>query len=187
MKIGSERICKIVLTLRHFSRLDEAAMKPVNIHEGIDSTLLLLKHRIQDKSQDRLIEIIKEYGDLPLVECYAGQLNQVFMNILSNAIDALHEYHKEDIQRNISRITIRTQVKDSNCVIISIKDNGSGMAAEVKNRLFEPFFTTKPVGKGTGLGLSISYQIIVDKHGGKIECISKLSEGTEFLIEIPIQ
>lgn len=182
MKIGSERIREIVLTLRNFSRLDEAEMKPVNIHEGIDSTLLILQHRIQNKSQTPAVEIIKEYGDLPLVECYAGQLNQVFMNILSNAIDALLEN-----KQNKNCITIRTQVKNTHWVSISIKDNGIGIKPEVKNRLFDPFFTTKPVGKGTGLGLSISYQIIVDKHGGKIECISELGQGAEFRIEIPVQ
>jgi PAS domain S-box-containing protein len=186
MTVGSERIREIVMTLRNFSRLDEAAMKPVNIHEGIDSTLLILKHRLQGKSDISTIEIIKNYGDLPLVKCYAGQLNQVFMNILSNAIDALQEHSSEKNQQHISQITICTQVTNLNSAIITIKDNGLGMTEAVKNRLFDPFFTTKPVGKGTGLGLSISYQIVVEKHHGKIECISELGQGTEFRIEIPI-
>ncbi|AFY31274.1 ATP-binding protein [Calothrix sp. PCC 7507] len=190
MKIGSERIREIVLTLRNFSRLDEADMKPVNIHEGIDSTLLILQHRLQAKNSHSAVEIIKEYGALPVVRCYAGQMNQVFMNILSNAIDALQQYDqertREEIKENISRIIIQTQVENTNHVTISIKDNGPGMTQAVKQKLFDPFFTTKPIGKGTGLGLSISYQIVVEKHGGTIECISEPGEGTEFRIEIPI-
>ncbi len=189
MKVGTQRIREIVLTLRNFSRLDEADMKPVNIHEGIDSTLLILQSRLKGKSEHPAIEIIKYYGNLPLVECYAGQLNQVFMNILSNAIDALYNYNdkrtKAENNNNPSTITIRTKVLNADGVAISIKDNGPGMSADVKQKLFDPFFTTKPVGQGTGLGLSISYQIVVDKHKGKIECISELGQGAEFLIEIP--
>lgn len=191
MKVGSQRIREIVLTLRNFSRLDEADMKPVNIHEGIDSTLLILQNRTKVTPDHPGIEIIKEYGDLPNVECYAGQLNQVFMNILSNAIDALAQYNqertKQEITNNPSTITICTKLLNSNWVSISIKDNGPGIIEEVKQKLFDPFFTTKPVGKGTGLGLSISYQIVVDKHGGKIECISQPGQGAEFLIEIPLR
>ncbi|MBD2565216.1 MULTISPECIES: sensor histidine kinase [Nostoc] len=191
MTVGTERICEIVLTLRNFSRLDEAEMKPVDIHEGIDSTLLILQHRLKQNHKQQEIEIIKNYGKLPLVECYAGGLNQVFMNILSNAIDALSEREQEyltrDVKEHLNSIIIHTQVKNEEFVIISIKDNGIGIPEKVKTRLFDPFFTTKPVGKGTGLGLSISYQIIVNKHQGKIKCISELGKGTEFIIEIPIQ
>ncbi|WP_375467516.1 sensor histidine kinase [uncultured Nostoc sp.] len=191
MAVGTERICEIVLTLRNFSRLDEAEMKPVDIHEGINSTLLILQYRLKEKHKQQEIAIIKDYGNLPLVECYAGGLNQVFMNIFSNAIDALYEREaeclKEEVKKHHSSIIVHTQVKNQDCVIISIKDNGPGITEEVKTRLFDPFFTTKPIGKGTGLGLSISYQIIVDKHKGKINCISAPGKGTEFVIEIPIK
>ncbi|MDZ8051791.1 MAG: amino acid permease [Aulosira sp. ZfuVER01] len=191
MKVGTQRIREIVLTLRNFSRLDEAEMKPVNIHQGIDSTLLILQNRLKAKPEHPPIEIIKEYGNLPDVECYAGQLNQVFMNIFSNAIDALDNYNSQrttaEINDNLSKITIRTQVINPHWVGISIQDNGPGMAESVKQRLFDPFFTTKPVGQGTGLGLSISYQIIVDKHQGKMKCISEPGKGAEFWIEIPIK
>jgi len=191
MKIGTQRIREIVLTLRNFSRLDEADMKPVNIHEGIDSTLLILQNHLQTKSGHRAITIIKDYGDLPQVECYAGLLNQVFMNILVNAIHALNKFNQEQTpaenHNNLNIIKITTQVVNSDCVAIYIKDNGIGMNDSVKQKLFDPFFTTKPVGQGTGLGLSISYQIVVEKHHGKIECISEPGKGAEFVIEIPIQ
>ncbi|MEH2450533.1 sensor histidine kinase [Nostoc sp.] len=191
MAVGTERICEIVLTLRNFSRLDEAEMKPVDIHEGINSTLLILQHRLKEKHKQQEIAIIKDYGNLPLVECYAGGLNQVFMNIFSNAIDALYELEAEclkgEVKKHHSSIIVHTQVKNEDCVIISIKDNGPGITEEVKTKLFDPFFTTKPIGKGTGLGLSISYQIIADKHKGKIKCISAPGKGTEFVIEIPMK
>ncbi|HEY9875971.1 MAG TPA: ATP-binding protein, partial [Candidatus Obscuribacterales bacterium] len=178
MKFGTERIREIVLSLRNFSRLDEAEMKSVNIHEGIESTLLILENRLKAKADRPAIEIIKEYGKLPNVQCYPGQLNQVFMNIINNAIDALDIYNNtrsaEEIRNNPSTIAIRTELRDSNDVIVRISDNGSGMTEEVKKRLFDPFFTTKPVGSGTGLGLSISYQIIVEKHRGSILCESTL-------------
>ncbi|MGI8501685.1 MAG: ATP-binding protein [Hassallia sp.] len=189
MKVGTERIREIVLTLRNFSRLDESDMKPVNIHEGIDSTLLILQSRLKAKSEHPPIEIIKEYGDLPEVECYAGQLNQVFMNILTNSIDALDDYNqikKAEAKNNQSKIIIYTKLVNTDFVAISIKDNGGGMSESVRQKLFDPFFTTKPVGQGTGLGLSISYQIVVDKHKGKIECISQPGLGAQFCIEIPI-
>lgn len=182
MKIGTQRIREIVLTLRNFSRLDEADMKAVNIHEGIESTLLILQSRLQVKPGKPAIEIIKNYGDLPKVECYAGQLNQVFMNILNNAIDALEKLNQE---RNSSAIAIRTQAVNPDLVVISIKDNGVGMSDSVRQRIFDPFFTTKPVGQGTGLGLSITYQIVVDKHHGTIECISAPGQGAELIIQIP--
>ncbi|MBW4682534.1 MAG: GAF domain-containing protein [Microcoleus vaginatus WJT46-NPBG5] len=196
MKVGAERIRQIVLSLRNFSRLDEAKMKPVNIHEGLDNTLLLLQHRLEAKTGSHPIEIVKEYGKLPQVECHAGQLNQVFMNILSNAIEALEEAEKQDASEGngnhhtksaLPWIRIRTEVAGSEFVTISISDNGPGMTEEVCRRLFEPFFTTKPVGKGTGLGLAISYQIVVEKHGGELQCISAPGEGATFVIKIPIQ
>ncbi|MDJ1171709.1 PAS domain S-box protein [Roseofilum sp. BLCC_M154] len=186
MKVGADRISQIVLSLRNFSRLDEAEMKPVKIDEGIDNTLLILQHRLKSKGSFSGIEIIKKYGDLPKVECHASQLNQVFMNIISNSIDALE--NREDSRE----ITITTEMGKPNewkipHVVIRIQDNGQGMTEEVKRRLFDPFFTTKPVGKGTGLGMSISYQIVVEKHGGLIDCFSEPGKGTEFVIRIPIK
>ncbi|OCR00736.1 histidine kinase [Oscillatoriales cyanobacterium USR001] len=191
MKTGAERIIEIVQNLRNFSRLDESEMKLVNIHEGIDSTLLILQSRLKAKPNSPQIEVVKIYGNLPLVECYAGQLNQVFMNIIANAIDALDSYNQErsyqDAVANPSIIKIVTHTLHSDKVLVRISDNGPGIREEVKKRLFDPFFTTKPVGKGTGLGLSISYQIIVDKHKGSIRCDSAPGNGTEFVIEIPLR
>ncbi|MDM9581509.1 ATP-binding protein [Nostoc sp. GT001] len=201
MKVGAERITEIVLSLRNFSRLDDTEMKAVNIHEGIDNTLMILEHRLKPKSSTNLaIEVIKEYGDLPLVECYAGQLNQVFMNLLANAIDALEEAVENGLavseaerewevgEKALStpQIHIQTQLTSENQVVIRIGDNGIGIPEKVQKQLFEPFFTTKPVNKGTGLGLSISHQIITQKHQGKLECISALGKGTEFVIVIPL-
>jgi len=191
MQVGAQRLGELVLTLRNFSRLDAAEMKPFNIHEGIDSTLLILRDRLKQKSGHPAIEVIKEYGSLPLVECYAGQLNQVFMNLLSNAIDALHQPNSDssdDGSENFHpTITIRTQIVESHRVEIRIKDNGSGIPQSVKAKIFDPFFTTKEVGEGTGLGLSISYQIVVEKHGGEFHCISAPGQGAEFLLEIPVR
>jgi len=187
MKEGANRIRGIVLSLRNFSRLDEAERKMVDIHEGIDSTLLLLQHRLKKHSSDCEIQLKKEYGLLPLVECYPSQLNQVFMNLLSNAIDALETHPCPRF------IAIRTEVKHEggaihpSHVVIRIADNGSGIPEDVKQRIFDPFFTTKPIGIGTGLGLSISYSIIVEKHEGQLTCISTPGEGTEFVIKLPIQ
>ncbi|MEG4231336.1 ATP-binding protein [Microcoleus sp. Pol11C3] len=190
MKVGSERIREIVLTLRNFARVDEAEKKPVNIHEGIDSTLLILQSLTKEKPGHPALKIIKTYGELPKIECYPGQLNQVFMNIIKNAVDALREQDHNrslgEIEANPSQIVITTSSMGANWAKISIKDNGLGMNESVKGKIFNPFFTTKPVGHGTGLGLSISYQIVVDKHGGRLECISAIGEGTEFVIEIPI-
>lgn len=190
IKVGTDRIRQIVLSLRNFSRLDQADIKPVNVHDGIDSTLVILQHRLKAKPENPAIQIIKQYGDLPPVECYAGQLNQVFMNILSNAIDALEERRESSSESNPSQITIKTSLSklsnDIPCITISIADNGSGMPENVIKKIFDPFFTTKDVGKGTGLGLSISYQIIVEKHNGSLKCNSQIGRGTEFLIEIPI-
>jgi signal transduction histidine kinase len=192
MKGGVDRIHKIVLSLRNFSRLDEANIKSVDIHEGLKSSLLILNNRLQATTARPEIQVIEEYSNLPLVECYAGELNQVFLNILSNAIDALNEYNKqrsldEIFARNFA-MTIRTVLLEKNSrIVIQIRDNGWGMTADVKDRIYEPFFTTKPVGEATGLGLYISYQIIVEKHGGALKCFSEEGQGSEFWIEIPIK
>ncbi len=187
MKVGADRIQAIVASLRTFSRMDEADMKAVDIHTGIDSTLVILHNRIKAKSDRGEIAIAKHYGDLPLVECYAGQLNQVFMNLLSNAIDALEEALLQGhANTDPPTITITTQITAAAQVEIRIADNGTGMPTSVRNRIFDPFFTTKPVGSGTGMGLSISYQIIVEKHGGTIKCRSQHGRGTEFVITIPL-
>jgi len=206
MQQGAERIRDIVLSLRNFCRLDEAEMKQVNIHDGIDNTIMLLQSQLKGKPGHEAIAIYKEYGELPLVQCYPGQLNQVFMNILVNAIYALDDGDKtknidisdrkksEATASLIDRseyltpaIRIRTELIAENMVSIRIYDNGSGMTEEVRNKLFDPFFTTKPIGKGTGLGMSISYEIVVNQHGGKLKCFSELSKGTEFAIEIPLK
>ncbi len=190
MNIGAKRIHEIVKSTRNFSRVDETTMKACDIHEGIDSTLTVLNYRLKSKLEYPSIEIIKNYGELPLVQCYLGQLNQVFMNILTNAIDALDDYNQqrslEEVIKQPSIIEISTILIDNNWIAIQIADNGPGMSEEVQAKLFEPFFTTKPIGKGTGLGLSISYDI-VQKHGGYIYCQSALNKGTEFTIKIPVQ
>ncbi|MGI0486524.1 GAF domain-containing protein [Pantanalinema rosaneae CENA516] len=190
MKLGADRIRQIVLSLRNFSRLDEAEMKPVDIHEGIDNALLILQHRLKAKPDSPEIQVIKQYGQLPLVECYAGQLNQVFLNILSNAIDAIEGDWGTVPQQPTPKtgtITIGTAVKQTDLITIQIADSGSGMTEAVRKRLFDPFFTTKPVGKGTGIGLSISYQIVTEKHRGALWCTSEPGQGSEFWIEIPIR
>lgn len=186
MKIGAERIREIVLTLRNFSRLDEADMKAVNIHEGIDSTLIILQSRLKPKGDWREIQIVKQYGNLPAVECYAGQLNQVLMNILNNAIDALVS-QAQMTEAFEPTILIATEIVDSEWVKIKIKDNGIGISSSAQKRIFDPFFTTKPIGQGTGLGLSISYQIVTEKHRGHLKCVSEPGKGTEFLIELPVR
>ena len=215
MQQGAERIRDIVLSLRNFCRLDEAQMKQVNIHDGINNTIMLLQSQLKGKPGHEAIAIHKDYGELPLIQCYPGQLNQVFMNILVNAIYALDEANRKEIveakgnenpqpakqndsslkerasisnsTRLIPTIRICTKLIDENKVTIRIFDNGPGMAEDVLNRLFDPFFTTKPVGQGTGLGLSISYEIVVNQHGGELKCFSEPGNGSEFAIEIPIQ
>lgn len=188
MRVGAERIRQIVLSMRNFSRLDEAEMKFVNIHEGIDNTLLILNHRLKAVGNHTAIQVIKEYSALPMVECYAGPMNQVFMNILSNAIDALRELEatSHDINNTLT-IRIQTEFLADHSAIIRIADNGIGVAENSRYKLFDPFFTTKPVGKGTGLGLSVCYQIVVDKHGGQLRCLPASGQGAEFVIEIPIR
>lgn len=191
MTVGADRITEIVKSLRNFSRTDEAEYKEAQIHEGIDGTVMILRHRLKAHDKYPATEIIKEYNPLPLVTCYPGQLNQVFMNIISNAIDAIEEYNsnrtKEEIKQHPCQIKVNTQLIDDNWVRIGISDNAGGIPEKTISQLFNPFFTTKPVGKGTGLGLSISYQIVVEKHRGKLLCNSQLGQGTEFIIEIPIK
>ncbi|MUG94022.1 AAA family ATPase [Scytonema sp. UIC 10036] len=201
MRSGTSRIRQIVLGLRNFSRLDEADMKPVDIHEGIDNALMILHHRFKVKSDCPLhkpypayrseIEVIKEYSQLPLVECYPSQLNQVFMNIIANAIDALHDRTETQGKRLCDgykpTIRIRTELANKNQVMVRIADNGVGIPEDVRQKVFDPFFTTKPVGSGTGLGLSISYQIVVDKHKGSLTYSSVPGEGTEFVVQIPLR
>ncbi|MEG3875872.1 response regulator [Microcoleus sp. herbarium7] len=197
MKEGASRISKIVLSLRNFSRLGEEKHKSVDIHEGIDNTLVILQHRLKEANKTGEIEVIKHYSPLPRVTCYASQLNQVFMNLLTNAIDALEN------QPHPRKITIGTSVisesepalycgdsklatANDRSVVILIADNGCGMSEEVRHQIFDPFFTTKPVGRGTGLGLAISHDIVVEKHRGQIICISAPGRGTELILQIPI-
>ena len=201
LQVGTERIREISNSLRTFSRADTDAKQAFNLHEGLDSTLTILQHRLKENKKHGEIKIIKEYGELPLVDCYPGQLNQVFMNILANAIDALdmHDKQWQKLKREIEdkeeiyqttslptpTIIIATKMTTDSWVAIHISDNGLGIEEQICSKLFEPFFTTKPVGKGTGLGLSICYQIVVEKHGGKMHCRSKPGEGAEFVIELP--
>ena len=186
MKIGTERIQRVVNSLHSFSRVDEADPKQVDIHTGLDSTILLLQHRLKAKSNRVEINLIKDYGNLPLISCHGGQINQMFINLMVNAIDTLEEAIATEPASVYSPILhIRTEVADSGWAKITIADNGCGMSEATQQRIFEPFFTTKPIGKGTGLGLSISYQII-QKHRGKLKCCSTLRQGTEFVIEIPV-
>ncbi|WP_366839359.1 ATP-binding protein [Nostoc sp. LPT] len=192
MKLGVHRIRSISTSLRTFSRADKDYKVPFDIHEGIDSTILILRHRLKANENRPAIEVVKNYGKLPLVECFAGQLNQVFMNLLANAIDALEQYNTERsleaILANPNCITIQTRIADSGQdVLIKIADNGVGMSPEVKQKVFDHLYTTKPVGKGTGLGLAIARQIVVEAHGGSLSCTSELGKGTEFVIQISTQ
>ncbi|MEG4507115.1 response regulator [Microcoleus sp. F6_B4] len=194
MAVGTERLYNLSMSLRNFSRLDTSALTPVNIHDGLDSTLLILGHRLKGKGTRPAIKVIKEYGQLPLVECYPGQINQVFMNVLANAIDALEESTiscplcREKQQSNDNpQIRICTEMLQGDRVVIRIADNGLGITPEIMQHLFTPMFTTKSVGKGTGLGLSISREIVQAKHGGTLTCISSPKWGVEFVIELPIQ
>lgn len=198
MKVGTERIRKIVLSLRNFSRLDESEVKPVDIHEGIESTLAILQSQLKESNTHPAIKVIKEYGKLPPVECHVGQLNQVFMNLLMNSIDALETYvNTSQLQEILTDSAIQLKTQDAlkiliktelleNEVVIRIIDNGMGMTENTRHKLFDPFFTTKEVGKGTGLGLSVSYQIVTEKHQGQLSCNSELGKGAEFIIQIPI-
>lgn len=178
MAVGTNRIREIVLSLRNFSRLDEAAVKTVDLHEGIDSTLVILSHKLKGNAKNQIVELEKRYSQMPKVDCYPSQLNQVFMNILANALDALDEHEAP-------KITISTEQTDD-FAIIRIADNGPGIPHEIQPQILDPFFTTKPVGKGTGMGMSISYQIVTEKHGGDLTFTSEVGRGTEFVIKIPL-
>lgn len=193
MAVGTERLYNLSMSLRNFSRLDTSSLTPVNIHEGIDSTLLILGHRLKAQGTYPAIKVIKDYGQLPLVNCYPAQINQVFMNILANAIDALEEARmncdlseKKAVVDRHPEISIRTEMLNNERVAIRIIDNGPGIKEEAIKELFKPMFTTKSVGKGTGLGLSISLDIVEKKHHGKLTCISSPNQGAEFVIEIPV-
>ena len=195
LQLGIERIRTIVQSLRNFSRLDETEIKSVDIHEGINSSLMILQHRLKAKSDRPAINVIKDYDALPLVTCYAGQLNQVFMNLLANAINALEERGSREKGTVFHpQILIRTEVVSGNShdnissgsgIRVTIADNGIGMTEKVRSKLFTPFFTTKPIGKGTGMGLSISRKILLEKHCGQLQCFSTPDEGTQFIIELP--
>ncbi|MBP0016457.1 MAG: GAF domain-containing protein [Cyanobacteria bacterium SBLK] len=193
MRSGTERIRKIVKSLRNFSRLDESELKSVDLHEGIDNTLIILNSRLERRENLAEIQIIKEYGKLPLVECYAGQINQVFINILNNAIDALEEKRKPSLdgegsldRANIPTIRIRTKFVENQKITLHFEDNGSGIPEDIQEHIFDPFFTTKPVGRGTGLGLSISYQIVVEKHQGQLQCRSQPDRSTTLSLTLPL-
>jgi len=196
IKVGAESLYNISVSLRSLSRVDASNLLPVNIHEGLDSALLILQHRLKAKGEHPAIEVIKKYGDVPLVECYPGQLNQVFINILANAIDALEEkisHEMDSGEQNVYKaeslmptIRIRTELDNEDSVIIRIIDNGPGITEQVKQHLFEPMFTTKPIGKGAGLGLPICRQIVEEQHSGRLTYISSPDCGAEFLIEIPL-
>ena len=187
MDSGAKRIQNIVLSLRNFSRLDESGYKAVDIHEGIESTLLLIQHRLKFSNSRSAIQIIRDFDNLPSIECYAGHLNQAFINVIVNAIDALDAASEEKTSYfDIPQITIRTESR-AESIVISIADNGIGIPADSRSRIFEPFFTTKEVGQGTGMGLAIAHQIIVEQHRGKIDCSSEEGKGTEFIIELPMR
>jgi signal transduction histidine kinase len=191
MNLGSSRIRDIILALRTFARLDEADIKSVDVHQSIESTLMILGHRLKANADRSEIDVIKDYGELPLVECYAGLLNQVFMNLLTNALDALDAKARtqgyQGIGDETAQITITTKTLGSEWVKLIISDNGSGMSSDIRKHIFEPFFTTKAVGQGTGMGLSTSYQIITERHNGRLDCLSVPDQGTEFVIQLPIQ
>lgn len=192
MKLGVERIRSISTSLRTFSRADKDHKVPFNLHEGIDSTILILRHRLKANDRRGEIEVVKNYGTMPPVQCFPGQLNQVFMNILANAIDALEDSDQKrspaEIAANPSQITIRTGVSiDQQSAVIRIQDNGIGICEATQKKIFDHLFTTKEVGKGTGLGLAIAHQIVVEKHGGTLQVDSAPGQGAEFVIELPIQ
>ncbi len=181
IQVGTDRIRKIIASFRNFSRLDEADFKTVNLHEGIESTLIILQYRLAQTHSRPEIPVLCSYGDLPAIGCYPRQLNQVFMHVLNNAIDAV-----EACPVAPKLIQIWTEVMDADRLAIHIADNGEGIPDAVRSRIFDPFFTTKPVGKGTGLGLTIAYQIITKQHHGKLYCQPWKDQGTEFVIELPI-
>lgn len=192
MKIGTDRIRQLSVSLRRFSRSDDRRKISADLHEGIDSTLVILRHRLKANKNRPEILILKKYGNLPSVKCYPSQLNQVFMNVLANSIDAIDELGEEhsytEMEKGGYQISICTRASaDRTKVAIDIADNGPGMTPEVRARIFDRLYTTKPPGKGTGLGLSISYQIVAEKHNGRLRCSSHVGEGTKFTIEIPVE
>ena len=202
MRMGTERIREIVVSLRNFSRLDEAVMKTVDLHEGLDSTLTILGSRLRGRDREATVQVVKDYGPLPPVECYPGQLNQVFINLFNNALDALGEQRRWPPGTDLSpspsspsatavmappRLTIRTELTCQDWVRIEIANNGPAIPEAVQRRIFDPFFTTKPVGQGKGMGLAISYQTVVEQHGGSLKCISYPDEGVTFRIDVPVK
>ncbi|MHC5772844.1 hybrid sensor histidine kinase/response regulator [Nostoc sp.] len=191
MQEGVQRIRNISTSLRIFSRSDSDRKVYCNIHDGIDSTIMILKHRLKASEHRPDIQVIRDYDNLPELECFIGQLNQVFMNLLANAIDALEESNAgrtyTEIEANPNQLLIQTTLtEDKNHILIRIKDNGMGMSADIQQKIFDYLFTTKAVGQGTGLGLSIAHQIVVEKHGGTLEVNSTLGQGSEFIIKLPI-
>jgi signal transduction histidine kinase len=186
MQMGSNRIREIVKSMGSFSRTDNSNMTRCDLHDSIDSTVLILRNRLTSQIDRRDIQVVKKYGNLPAVECYAGQLNQVFMNLLTNAIDALDEAAQNQPDA-VLKISISTELAGPDRVRVRIADTGAGMTAQIKEQMFEQFFTTKEIGKGTGLGLSIVYKILVENHRGTLRCESEPSKGTEFIIELPVQ
>ncbi|BAY97312.1 response regulator receiver sensor signal transduction histidine kinase [Tolypothrix tenuis PCC 7101] len=190
MHLSTDRIKEISLALRTFSRIDNTSKIPFDLHQGLDSTLLILQHRLKALGKRPAIQVIKQYGVLPLVECYPGQINQVFMNLFANAIDALEEANQqlgiEENRENPNCITITTSLKDQQMVEIHIADSGIGMSEDIRSRIFDHSFTTKGIGKGTGLGLAIAHQIVVEKHQGHIDVYSQLGRGTTFVLTLPI-
>ena len=187
MAVGTDRIREIVLSLRNFSRLDEAAAKTVDLHEGINSTLVILSHKLKGNEKNKVVEVVKQYGEVPKVDCYPSQLNQVFMNILANAVDALEQHEEPKIMISTEQRGGSLRDGKPDRAIIRIADNGPGIPTEIQPQILDPFFTTKPVGKGTGMGMSISYQIVTEKHGGNLTFTSEVGKGTEFVIEIPLE
>jgi signal transduction histidine kinase len=194
MEIGADRIQQIVQSLRIFSRHHESEQKAIDIHESIDNTLIILRHRLKASGDRPKIEVSKNYGKVPQITCYASQLNQVFMNLISNGIDALDnkpaprhiKISTEVVQKHQSSDNNGNEKPTTEFAVIRIADNGEGISPEIVSQIFDPFFTTKPVGRGTGLGLSISHEIIVEKHQGQLQCVSNPGQGTEFIVEIPI-
>lgn len=189
MNSGAERIRNIVLSLKNFARLDESKTKVVNLHDGIESTLMVLQSRLKSQQNRPEIKLIKNHGNIPNLNCYASEINQVFLNILNNAIDAFDDHGNSQLNSRLNQeptISIATKQKEDSTIVIQIKDNGVGMSQGVSRRIFDPFFSTKLVGSGTGLGLSMSYQIIVEKHKSKLYLQSELGEGTTFVIELPL-
>jgi len=191
MHTGADRIRAIVSGLRTFSRIDESPCKAIDLHESIDSTLTILGSRLKARSDRPEIEVVRDFGELGLVECFSGEINQVVLNLVGNAIDAIESHHQDlsetDEVAAPGKIAISTRLESPDTAYIAIADNGSGMSETTRQKIFDPFFTTKPVGKGTGLGLALSYSIVTEKHGGTLSCTSELGSGTTFEIRLPVR